>query len=175
MESQVLVSLFFLSPAWMLGLSILYLAWKRAPISHVTGVFDPRSAWMNGIIVFSQLFLVSILIDHGSTLAGINDTQNVELFAQSLQNKGLVGGFTLLVSAAIEEVFFRGTLYTAFGSIPSILLFGLFHAGYFSIIEVSAALVAGAILVHARKTYGSIFPGIVGHALYNLAIIFILR
>jgi membrane protease YdiL (CAAX protease family) len=173
MENQILVSTFLLSPEWMLLVSILAYAWLRVPISKIMGTFNARTTILGGLIIFSQLLLVSVAIDQGTTFLGLNDTQNVEAFAQSIRSQGAVGGVTLVLSAGIEELFFRGILFTILGSIPSILLFGLFHAGYFSLVEVAAALSAGVVLVHARKTYGSIFPGMVGHALYNLVIIFL--
>lgn len=173
MENQISVNLFFLSPEWMLLLSILAYGWMRIPISKIVGTVNVRSTVLNGLIIFSQLILVSVAIDSGTTLLGLNDTQNVEAFAQSIRAQGTAGGLSIVVAAGIEELFFRGILFTLVGGIPSILLFGIFHAGYFSFVQIVAALAAGAIFVRARTTCGSIFPGMVGHALYNLVVIFL--
>lgn len=174
MESQSFVNVLFLTLEWMLLLSVLGYFFIRKPLSTIVGTFDWKQTLHAGIIIFSQLLLVAIILDTGTQYLGINDTQLVEGAAQNIFAQGFFGAGKMVISATAEEVFFRGILFTLLGSIPSIILFGAAHAGYFSWVELIGALAAGFILIRAREKNKSIFPGVFGHALYNLVIVFIL-
>ncbi len=105
---------------------------------------------------------------------GINDTQHVASTVQNLSSNVTLGILFLVVGAISEELFFRGIVYRYAGKTLSVLTFALVHAGYFSLIEIVGALLAGIILVHAREKYDSLFPGLIGHFLYNIVVVFLL-
>ncbi|MBM3281895.1 MAG: CPBP family intramembrane metalloprotease [Candidatus Diapherotrites archaeon] len=175
MESQISVTIFYALPAiGMLIASILLILFFKKPFTSIIGTFSPRQTILNGIIIFCQLLLVSLFIDLFTKSMGINDTQLVEQTISTLRTFNTETIATIIGNVAIEELFFRGIIYTWLGSAVSILLFGLFHTGYQSWIQLAASLAAGYILIRSREQNQSIFPGIIGHALYNLVIIFIL-
>ena len=124
------------------------------------------------LIIAAQLLLLGVWIDLLSTALGVNDTQEVDNAIEGLNREPLMGVLSLGVGALGEELFFRGILQTAAGPIPSSLIFGLFHAGYDSIIQIIGSFLAGLLLCRARGMNRSIFPGMGGHFLYNAIIVF---
>ncbi len=175
MENQSAVIAYFLSPEWLIALSLIAYFLIRKPLHILFGALNVKKDLVNGIIIFLQLLAISIALDFVSRALGVNDTQSVNSAAQTIFAQGIWGAGNLIFNAFAEEVFFRGILFSILGSIPTILLFGLAHAGYGSIIELLGALAAGFILIRAREQNKSIFPGFIGHALYNLVVVFILR
>lgn len=83
----------------------------------------------------------------------------------------------LVVGLAVpfgEELLFRGLLYTwlrrwgfAVAAVGSALIFGLYHGVN---VVLPATVVLGLILAFAYERSGSIWPAVVGHALYNLLV-----
>lgn len=155
-------------------LSLVAYFFLRKPFHTIFGRPELKRDLIAGFIIFIQLLLVSVILDAGARALGVNDTQTVDVVAQTLFAQGIVGVGKVIFSALAEEVFFRGILFSMLGSIPTVILFGLAHAGYGSLVEVIGALAAGVIFIRAREKYQSIFPGVVGHVLYNLIVIFVL-
>lgn len=166
--------MYFLSPEWLIILSIIAYIFLQKPLSTIFGRAPQKKDFALGIIIFAQLFVVSIILDTGASALGINDTQAVDAFAQIIFSQGFFGAGQIVFSALAEEIFFRGIIFTILGAVPSIVLFGIAHAGYGSLIQLAGAFAAGFILIRARAKYDSIFPGLVGHVLYNLVVIFVL-
>lgn len=174
MENESAVVAYFLSPEWLIILSLFAYIFLRKPFTAIFGRAPQKKDFALGIVIFAQLLLVSVILDAGASALGMNDTQEVEAFARTIFSQGLVGAGQIVFSALAEEVFFRGIIYTILGAFPSILLFGIAHAGYSSLVQLAGAFAAGFILVRARVAYESIFPGLVGHVLYNLVAVFVL-
>ena len=174
MENQSLNALYFLSPSWLIILSIIAYFVLKKPFDKLFGNVNVHTDVPRGFFIFFQLLLVGLLLDSVSRTLGINDTAPVEVFAQTLSSQQWSGALQIIISALGEELFFRGIIFNVLGSIPSILIFGAAHAGYGSLVQLLGAFAAGFILIRAREQYGSIFPGLLGHALYNLAAVFVL-
>ena len=174
MENQGIIALYFLSPAWLIILSIIAYFALQKPFDKLFGKINTHTVVPQGFFIFVQLLLVGLLLDSVTRTLGINDTAPVEAFAQTLSSQQLSGALQIVISALGEELFFRGIIFNVLGSIPSILIFGAAHAGYGSLVQLAGAFAAGFILIRAREQYGSIFPGLLGHALYNLAAVFVL-
>lgn len=174
MENEGALVAYFLSPEWMILFSLIAYIFLRKPLKTIFGRAPEKKDFFLGVIIFAQLFLVSIILDAGASALGINDTQAVDAFVRAIFSQGLFGAGQIIFSALAEEVFFRGIIFTILGAVPSVLLFGVAHAGYGSLIQLVGALAAGVILIRARVKYDSIFPGLVGHVLYNLVVIFVL-
>jgi membrane protease YdiL (CAAX protease family) len=125
------------------------------------------------LAIFIQLLLIGAGIDFLSSWLGINDTQNVGIAIEGLNQNPAMGVASLSLGAIGEELFFRGILQTIAGPFISSFIFGLFHAGYSSIIQILGSFLAGLVLARARITNKSVYPGIGGHLLYNLVIVFV--
>ncbi len=166
---------------WNIGFPLLFLV-----VSILVMLFFPRKTkeWIGEkpkkehliptIFLFFQLLIVGIGIDWVATSLGINDTHIVKAVANELAQQPIRSTILLAFSGFSEELFFRGILYTLAGPIISIIGFGFFHLGYQSIVEFIGAILAGIILVRGREKYHSISPGMGGHILYNLFILFVL-
>lgn len=174
MENQSIIALYFLSPSWLIILSIVAYAVLQKPFDKLFGKIHVNMDVPRGIFIFIQLLLLGLVLDSVSHTLGINDTAPVEAFAQTLSSQHWSGAVQILISALGEELFFRGIIFNVLGSIPSIFIFGVAHAGYGSLIQLIGAFAAGFILIRAREQYESIFPGLLGHALYNLVVVFVL-
>src|SRR5262249_12223962 len=85
---------------------------------------------------------------------------------------------SVVVAAAVEEIFFRGFLYTALersvspltAVAISALLFGLLHVvtgGAFGAFRFWPSVFMGVLLGLLRMTSGSVWPGLLLHALHN--------
>lgn len=174
MENQGIIALYFLSPAWLIILSVAAYFVLQKPANKLFGNINTQTDVPRGFYIFIQLLLVGLVLDSVSRTLGINDTAAVEVFAQTLSSQHWSGAAQIIISAIGEELFFRGIIFNVLGSIPSILIFGAAHAGYGSLVQLAGAFAAGYILIRAREQYGSIFPGLLGHALYNLVAVFVL-
>ncbi len=124
------------------------------------------------LAIFIQLLLIGVGIDFVSSWLNVNDTQNVGIAIEGLNQNPVLGVASLSLGAIGEELFFRGILQTIAGPFVSSFIFGLFHAGYHSIIQILGSFLAGLVLARARAVNGSVYPGIGGHLLYNLVIVF---
>ncbi len=125
------------------------------------------------LAIFIQLLLIGVGIDFVSSWLNVNDTQNVGIAIEGLNQNPVMGVASLSLGAIGEELFFRGILQTIIGPFISSFIFGLFHAGYDSIIQILGSFLAGLVLARARGVNGSVYPGIGGHLLYNLVIVFV--
>lgn len=124
------------------------------------------------LAIFLQLLLIGVGIDFVSSWLNVNDTQNVATAIEGLNQNPLQGVLSLSLGAIGEELFFRGIIQTVAGPFVSSLLFGLFHAGYDSLIQIIGSFLGGLVLARARMVNGSVYAGIGGHLLYNLVIVF---
>lgn len=82
--------------------------------------------------------------------------------------------FVAVIAPIIEEITFRGLLVKRIGIIPSAIIFGILHSGYYSSINITsfallitAATVFGILAGYAYKKTNSIYPSIVAHILEN--------
>jgi membrane protease YdiL (CAAX protease family) len=82
--------------------------------------------------------------------------------------------FVAIIAPIIEEITFRGLLVKRIGIVPSAIIFGLLHSGYYSSIDlvsfvllITAATVFGILAGYAYKKTNSIYPSIVAHILEN--------
>jgi membrane protease YdiL (CAAX protease family) len=156
----------------LLSLGIIFLSRKKP--SEWIGENPSRKHLLPLFFIFIQLLIIGIGIDVISSYLGVNDTQNVNGAIESLNENPPIALLSLGLGALGEEMFFRGILQTLWGPFVSSLLFGLFHAGYDSFIQIIGSFLAGLVLARTRMTSGSIFPGVGGHLLYNLVIVFVL-
>ncbi len=159
---------------YLLVISIIVFYFFKKTTREVFGDVKLNSIIRTGAFVFIQLLVMSLILQHSSTFFGFNDTQNVDEAAQGIASQGVMGALSLSVSALIEEVFFRGIIFSIVNPWFSTLLFGIAHAGYGSLVQLGGALIAGIILMRARSETKSIYPGVAGHILYNLVAVFIL-
>jgi len=166
--------MFFLSPEWLIALSAAAYVVLQKPFGKIFGNIKPSTDVPQGFFIFFQLLLLGLVLDSVTQAFGINDTASVEAFAQTLASQQWSGVIQIIISAIGEELFFRGIIFNVLGSIPSIIIFGIAHAGYGSIVQLIGSFAAGFILIRARENCGSIFPGVLGHALYNLVVVFLL-
>lgn len=135
-----------------------------------------KPEWDHLIPIFfiaAQLLIVGLGVNFAASFLHINDTQAVDEAVRALNQDPVYSVVTLGLSSMGEELFFRGILFTILGPIVSSIFFGLFHAGYGSIIQIIGSFVAGLVLCRSREKYESIFPGIAGHFLYNVIVVFI--
>ncbi len=157
----------------LLFLTLVALIFSRKKWKDVMGTFRWENFFFFTALIFLQLFLTSFLLENLSTRFEWNDTQVVDAAVEKIEGKGWLGAAELGVSALAEELFFRGVLYTLISPLVSVVVFGLAHVGYGSSVEFAGAILAGIILVRARKTTGSIYPGLLAHFLYNAVIVFV--
>lgn len=177
MENQIygLSAAAWLFPLLFLSISLIWAHFQKKEKKFFGKI---PSASIGQLLLIAQtlalLLLVGILLDWLAFFFHVNDTTAVVATATLLSSIPLTAIVFLVVSALAEEMFFRGALFNEIGKWPSIFLFAFAHGGYFSIIEIIGAFAAGYILVRTRERAASIFPGFVAHALYNLAVVFIL-
>jgi membrane protease YdiL (CAAX protease family) len=119
--------------------------------------------------VFCALGLLTLAF----SLIGWNDQQKIVNVANSLPLPVLA--LAVLLAPFSEEMFFRGFLTARIGIVPSALIFGLFHFGYGSVVEIAGAMMIGLVFGLVFRKSGSIVPSIAVHMLYNMAAIFVLK
>ena len=150
---------------------VLYL--RRSRLADLSGLRAPRANTMRAVYYLAPLFGISLL-------------QYAKGFAPGL-DAGEVLSAVLLVAGVgfIEELLFRGLLFQAIlkrGALNRAILitgitFGMGHIvnlarGYTmsdQLIQVGAAVVIGIALAYVVAITGSIIPGAVFHALFNLS------
>lgn len=121
------------------------------------------------IALFGVLFL-TILI---SSISGYDDSKNVNQTVDDLQTAGVHVIPRITFDVILEEVLFRGIIFHFFGFIPAVILFGLAHFTYGSLIQILGATLGGYVLTKIRVDSGSLIPGIIAHLAFNLSVIFI--
>jgi len=166
-----LVSAFRLSE----GIGIGEPTWKRAArwIGYVTGVVLLSAAlWM-------VAFEAYLLFESWSLASQLSEEDKGRLKADFLAVPFWVVLLTGAVAPAIaEEFFFRGFVLSAFRSKLSAfrsvlftsLLFGLFHVIAGSVLSIEKFLptiILGMAIGYVAVRTGSLFPGILLHALHN--------
>lgn len=155
----------------LFSLGVIILS-KKKP-SEWLGKIPSSFPFIPILAIFIQLLVIGVGIDFVSSWLNINDTQNVATAIEGLNQNPAMGILSLSLGAIGEELFFRGIIQTLAGPFVSSLLFGLFHAGYDSLIQILGSFLAGLVLARARMVNGSVYPGIGGHLLYNLVIVFL--
>jgi membrane protease YdiL (CAAX protease family) len=134
------------------------------------------------LLIGAGLGLVGWLLTRGVVLTYFwltGDTTNPQAGLLNAA-QGTLGQFalTLLVAGLFvpfgEELLFRGVLYTwlrrwgiVLATLGSALIFGLNHGIN---VVFPATVVLGLLLALAYERSGSIWPGVVGHILYNLIV-----
>ena len=142
--------------------------WKKIQKELVPYSKDVKTELIGSIKLFLALFFSFVLLSIILTFLGLNDLEKVsEVIALNSQNLVL---YILLMAILVffEEFFFRAFLINRIGLIPSSLIFGLAHVGYFSIAEMIGAFALGLLLAYWFKQNKSIVQNYFGHLLYNL-------
>lgn len=138
----------------------------------------PPLAWPGALLL--ALGALVLLIQLGvmqnryvPTPAGMEEFFN-ELFSQGTQNWGVLGVlFAIAISPAIcEEILFRGVILSGLRqSIPRLavvllvgLMFGAFHMSLHRLLPTA---IIGVLLTYTCLRTGSIFPGMLMHAIIN--------
>lgn len=134
------------------------------------------------LLIGAGLGLLGWFLTRGVVLAYFwvtGDTSNPQAgLVNAAQGTLLQFALTLLVAGLVvpfgEELLFRGVLYTwlrrwgvVVAMVVSALIFGLNH-GINVVFPATAIL--GLLLALAYERSGSIWPGVVGHILYNLLV-----
>ncbi len=163
----------FLFPFFFIFVSLLVA--RLVPFKNWFG--KPRSlvhfaqwAFLILIALLGVAFATGIIAEQ----LGIHDMQEVDASIDTIAREPFSGIVQLILSAAGEELFFRGVLQTIIGTF-SIPLFAIMHAGYGSVTQIAAALVGGIVLFLGREKSGSIYPGLIAHFLYNVLAVFFIQ
>lgn len=121
-----------------------------------------------GIGLFILFLIIEIGIGLFSELTKIQIVTNV---ATDLANMPLYFYlFAFLVAPINEEILFRGFLVPRIGIVWSALIFGIMHyLSYSSIAEMAAAFVFGLAAGYIFKKTNSLYPSIIGHALFDFS------
>ncbi len=119
-----------------------------------------------GIVLFLLFFAIESGMGWFSQVTGIEIVTNV---AETLSNLPLYFYiFVFLVGPINEEILFRGFLAPRIGIIGSSVVFGIVHyISYFSVAELLAAFAFGLAAAYVFKRTGSLYPSIIGHALFD--------
>ncbi len=127
-----------------------------------------------GIPVLFGILAIVFVLGMAALLTGVSDQQNVAQRIQSLPDYVVFIGFMLAPFG--EELLFRGLLMGLVGPFISSAAFALLHFAYGSVVEIVAAFAIGLFLcaiVRWRK--GNLIAAIVGHALYNLGSLMLMK
>jgi membrane protease YdiL (CAAX protease family) len=134
------------------------------------------------LLIGASLGLLGWFLTRGVVLAYFwvtGDTTNPQAgLVNAAQGTPVQFALTLLVGGLAvpfgEELLFRGVLYTwlrrwgvAVAMVGSALIFGVNHG--INVVFL-ATVVLGLVLALAYERSGSIWPGVVGHVLYNLLV-----
>jgi membrane protease YdiL (CAAX protease family) len=96
---------------------------------------------------------------------GLNDLGAVHTRIRTFPPEVLASA--VLLAPPGEELFFRGILFPALGTIGSSVVFAIVHYTYGSWVEMAQAFVIGIAYCVVYKKTGSLVPAIVSHALIN--------
>ena len=156
----------------MLGLAMLIAL--GAPKRELFGLRQPSSwklaaglgaLFLLGIYVLSAL--VGLVLDPGEEQGLLPDEWRPDRAAQFAANAAVITMFVPVV----EELLFRGlgfSLLRRFGAGWAIGIVALTFAGAHGLVEAFPLFVAfGAGLAYIRERTGSVYPGIVLHAIFN--------
>ncbi|MFA5360994.1 MAG: CPBP family intramembrane glutamic endopeptidase [archaeon] len=129
---------------------------------------NPFVELVGGVKLFFALLIGFLLLSMVFNLSGINDLEKVsEVIAINSQNITLYL-IVIIIMVFVEELFFRSFLVKQIGLIPSSIIFGIAHIGYYSIAQVIGAFALGLMLAYWFKQNNSITQNYLGHLLYNL-------
>ena len=137
--------------------------------------------------VLSVLIIAVIIISVFGVLikaAGLNTvlTDKYRLLIQTLNSNRLLLVFTSLTAGIVEELLFRGYLLSRLqlffksSYVPVIIssvVFGLFHIGYGTVLNVIGPILLGVLFALYYNRYKNIVPVIIAHFLYDLILILI--
>lgn len=140
-----------------------------------------KTLWYT-FISLAAIFIISfIYVFFMNTVVGIEaPASKIEIL---VRNRSISNTILLVVVAfigpVVEEVFFRGFLYSAFkknwGILPALflssVLFSVVHLQVFSFIPL---FIIGWLLAYIFEKTKSLFPAVFLHAVYNLTLILIL-
>ncbi|MFH1470664.1 MAG: CPBP family intramembrane glutamic endopeptidase, partial [Candidatus Micrarchaeota archaeon] len=107
-----------------------------------------------------------LLVTLAANALEYRDMEGVQEKVENFPKYVVVMAFTLTPIA--EELFFRGLLFPLFGAFASSIIFALSHYQYGSAIEIAVAFLVGYFWCWTYKKTGSLIPGIISHALFNL-------
>ena len=128
---------------------------------------NPSEELIGGTKLFFALLIGSILLSLIFTVSGVNDLEKVsEVIAINSQNLVLYL-VIIIIMVFVEEFFFRSFLIKQIGVFPSSLIFGIAHAGYYSIAQIIGAFALGLILAYWFNQNRSITQNYLGHLFYN--------
>jgi uncharacterized protein len=153
----------------------------------VRGNLGPASVGLRRVsarwlLIGAGLGLLGWFLTRGVVLAYFwvtKDTSNPQAeLVNAAQGTPAQFALTLLVAGlavpVAEEMMFRGVLYTwlrrwgvTVAMVVSALLFGLYHGIN---VVFPATVVLGLLVALAYELSGSIWPGVVGHVLYNVLV-----
>ncbi len=116
--------------------------------------------------------------------AGLHPRQSDRylLLIQILKSNTLLLIFTAITAGIVEELLFRGYLLSRLqlffknSYVPVIIssvVFGLFHIGYGTVLNVIGPVLLGVLFALYYNRYKNIIPVIIAHSLYDLVIILI--
>ncbi len=166
-EDIVLFFFMIIFPLFWLRI-IKKLNWKKIQNELVPFSFDAKKELIGSAKLFLALMISFVLLSFILTLLGLNDLDKVsEVIALNMEN-ALLYVVVMAVLVFFEEFFFRAFLVNHVGIIPSSLLFGLAHVGYYSIAEMIGAFALGLLLAYWFKQNKSIVQNYLGHLFYNL-------
>ena len=122
--------------------------------------------------LLAALIVVSFALSALLSVLQANDLEKVRATIELLRQKSmLIFVYLLIVRVVSEEIFFRGFLVNKIGKLGSTILFGLAHAFYGSIAEITGALILGYLLAHAYEKNQNLLPNIFAHIVYNWVVI----
>jgi membrane protease YdiL (CAAX protease family) len=140
-----------------------------------------KTLWYTFISLIAIFIISFIYVFIMSSLLGIEaPASKIEIL---IRNRSISNTMLLIVVAfigpVVEEVFFRGFLYSAFkknwGVLPALfvssILFSVVHLQVYSFIPL---FLIGWLLAYLFEKTTSLFPAIFLHAIYNLILILIL-
>ncbi len=150
---------------------VLYL--RQAGLADLSGLRPPRANTMRAVLYLSPLFGISLF-------------QYAKGLAPELDAGAVLSALLLVVGVGfVEELLFRGLLFQAILTKSALnrailitgITFGIGHVvnlarGYTmsdQLIQVVAAVVIGVALAYVVAITGSIIPGAIFHALFNLS------
>ncbi|UCH11469.1 MAG: CPBP family intramembrane metalloprotease [Fidelibacterota bacterium] len=156
--------------------SALLIDWRR--LDPIYG-FQPNHALI-GVVSAVVLYLIFFLGDLGSSaILAFAGSQVENIYASKAQASPLlIGGLLLVWIGPAEEIFWRGFIQRRLGErfgvwkgyLLGCLIYGGVHLWALNFMLFMAALVAGLFWGAMFIKYGSVWPGIISHALWDVAI-----
>ena len=137
---------------------------------------NKKDFWKNvlvGVVLFLFITGATIAIILALNLFGIADQEKVRDKITALPDYIFL--IAVLFSPFAEELFFRGFLRRETGPILSSAIFGLFHIGYGSVVQVIAAFFIGFFFCYATTWRKNLVPAVVAHGFFNLSSLIMMR